>query len=196
MSQEVGVRARVWVEPKLGHGLPGGATVTRVLRWLGEAAGDRRELAKAPPSTRAPADKGVDRAQQAHQLLAEAQQQLADNMNTYQALMLLKGVSARWPDLPEAQRAKRTLRQYESQLNGKWRRDDVAEQRRFLIAEARGLDRYASGELPRQYLTQRANMAREAILLWKQVIADGQDDRAVAEARKRLPELKKIVDDT
>jgi hypothetical protein len=37
-------------------------------------------------------------------------------------------------------------------------------------------------------------MARAAINLWGQVILDGQDAKAVAEAKERLPELKKIVD--
>ncbi|MBC8355616.1 MAG: hypothetical protein H8E66_26860 [Planctomycetes bacterium] len=193
--QEVGVRTRVWVEPRLGHGLPGDATATQVLEWLGEAAAARRELAKTIPATRAPSDRGVDRADQARQLLAEAEQRIADNAETYEALMLMKGVLVRWPDLPEAERAKQTLLRYDAQPEGRWREGDAAEQRRFLIAQARGLDRYASGDLAKQYEPQRGGMARAAIQLWRQIIADGQDQKAVAEAKKRVPELAKIVDD-
>ena len=120
---------------------------------------------------------------------------IGDNTTTYEALMLMKGISVRWPDLPEAKRAKQALLRYDAQPNGRWREDDIAEQRRFLIARARGLDRYASGTLSKQYESQRADMARAAIQLWKQVIADGQDQKAVAEANARLPKLTKIVDE-
>lgn len=195
MLREVGVRARVWVEAGLGHGLPNGETATEVLTWLDEAATDRRKLAKTNPVTRAPADQGVDRAEQARQFFAAAENQIGDKTKTYDALMLMKGISVRWPDLPEAKRAKQSLLRYDAQPAGRWRDDDVAEQRRFLIARARGLDRYASGNLAKQYESQRADMAGAAIQLWKLVIADGQDQKAVAEANARLPELAKIVDD-
>ena len=108
--------------------------------------------------------------------------------------MLMKGISVRSPDLPEAKRATQALLQYDAQPDARWREDDVAEQRRFLIARGRGLDRYASGSLPKPYDAQRVGMARAALQLWEQVIADGQDQKAVAEANQRLPESKKIVD--
>ncbi|MDA1055117.1 MAG: hypothetical protein O3C40_32245 [Planctomycetota bacterium] len=192
--RDVGVRTRVWVEAGMGHALPDGATVPEVLAWLDEGTADRRELAKATPTTRAPADGGLDRAEQARQLLAEAQKLIGDEARTYDALMLMKGISVRWPDLPDAKRATQVLLRYDAQPGGRWREDDVAEQRRFLIAQARGLDRYASGPLPKQYEAQRSDMANAAIQLWEQVIADGQDPQAVAEAKERLPELKKLVD--
>lgn len=195
LLRDVGVRARVWVEAGLGHGLPGGGTVAEVLKWLDEAAAQRAALAKASPATRAPADQGLERTEHARQLLAEAELLLRDKTRTYDALMLMKGISVRWPDLPEAKRATQTLLRYDAQPDGQWRDDDIAEQRLFLIARARGLDRYASGTLSKQYEPQRADMARGAIQLWQQVIADGQDRQAVAEANQRLPELMKIAGD-
>jgi hypothetical protein len=108
--------------------------------------------------------------------------------------MLMKGITVRWPDLPQAKRATKTLLEYDAQADSRWREDDIAEQRRFLLARVRGLDGYASGPLAKQYEAQRVDMARAAINLWGQVILDGQDAKAVAEAKERLPELKKIVD--
>jgi len=195
MLRDVGVRARVWVEAKLGHGLPTAETAGEVLAWLNEAAAARLKLAKTTPSTRAPANEGLERAEQARQLFADAERLLGDPATIYDALMLMKGISVRWPDLPEAKRATQALLRYDAQPEGRWRDDDVAEQRRFLIARARGLDRYASGTLSKQYEPQRADMAGAAIQLWQQVIADGQDQEAVTEARRRLPELAKLVED-
>lgn len=195
MLQDVGVRTRVWVPAGLGHALPKADTITEVLEWLNQAAADRAKLVAAKPAARAPADQGLARAEQSRQMYAEAERLLEDKATTHEALMLMKGISVRWPDLTEARRATQTLLRYDAQPDGQWRDDDVAEQRLFLIARARGLDRYASGMLPKQYEPQRADMANAAIHFWKQVIADGQDEKAVAEANRRLPELAKIVGD-
>jgi hypothetical protein len=74
-----------------------------------------------------------------------------------------------------------------------WQVEDAAQQRRFLIARARGLTDYAIGPLPQQYQAQRAGLARSAIEHWEAIIADGQDEAAVAEGRQRLPELEKLA---
>ena len=194
MLQDVGVRTRWWVKTGMGHGLPDGATLVEVLKWLNESAAQRRELARVTPSTRAPVRKSVDRGGQARQLLAEAEKLVGDRASAYDGLMLMKGVSIRWPDLPEAKRATQTLLRYDAQPGGRWREDDIAEQHRFLLARARGLDRYACGALPKQYEPQRRDMARAALQLWMQVIDDGQDRVAVAEGKERLAELTKIAD--
>jgi hypothetical protein len=104
--------------------------------------------------------------------------------------MLMKGISVRWPDLPQARKATQVLLKYDAEPGGTWREDDIAEQRLFLVARARGLDRYASGPLAKQYESQRDNMTRAAIQLWQQVIDDGQDAEAVREAKERLQVLK------
>jgi hypothetical protein len=166
----------------------------QAIKWLNDGATDRSQLAKRSPTTRAAADASDNRADQARRLLADAEKLIVDKSRTYDALMLMKGITVRWPDLPQAKRATKTLLEYDAQADSRWREDDIAEQRRFLLARVRGLDSYASGPLAKQYEAQRVDMARAAINLWGQVILDGQDAKAVAEAKERLPELKKIVD--
>lgn len=192
--KDVGVRTRIWVQAGMGHSVPGDATVMQAIKWLNEGATDRSQLAKRSPTTRAAADASDNRADQARRLLADAEKLIVDKSRTYDALMLMKGITVRWPDLPQAKRATKTLLEYDAQADSRWREDDIAEQRRFLLARVRGLDGYASGPLAKQYEAQRVDMARAAINLWGQVILDGQDAKAVAEAKERLPELKKIVD--
>lgn len=44
------------------------------------------------------------------------------------------------------------------------------------------------------YAAQRPGMAKAAARLWERVVADGQDEAAVAEGKKRLEELQKVIE--
>src|SRR5262249_17389131 len=106
----------------------------------------------------------------------------------------LQGVSVRWSDLPTGAAAKKLLLEYESKSDRPWEEDDLAEQRRFLIAQAHALDAYASGPLSQQYLKMRPDMARAAIELYKQIQSDGPQTKSGKEAAVRIPELQKLVE--
>ena len=99
----------------------------------------------------------------------------------------------RWPDLPAADEAKKVLLDYQGRKDRPWEAEDIAEQRRFLIAQARALDAYASGKLPPQYIKERPGAAKQALALWQKVLADGVNVNACREAKKRIPELEKIA---
>ncbi len=83
--------------------------------------------------------------------------------------------------------------EYEAKKDKPWEAEDIAEQRRFLIAQARALDAYACGPLPAQYAKERPEAAKKALELWQQVAADGPDTPAGKEAQKRIPVLQKIA---
>ena len=193
MLSDVGVRTKVTVVEKLGHGIPDSKAFAEVLEWLDAGAADRRKLAQRHPASRIATDAAPTREQWAKSLLAEGQSRLKEPQTLYSGLMQLQGVMTRWPDLKTADDAKRILLDYDARAEHPWEADDIAEQRRFLIARARSLSDYASGELPPQYANQRKEMLEAAINLWMQVLQDGQDEKAVAEAEHRLPELKKLL---
>lgn len=193
LLRDVGVRTRWWVIPKLGHGLPSGDALVEVMKWLDEQADQRLSLAKTWPAIRIPGDEAPSREQYARQLFDEGKSRLANRKTLYSGLMLLHGVYARWPDLPQAEAAKKLLLEYDADRASGWQEEDIAMQRRFLIARARALDAYASGDLAKTYQAQRPAMARAAIELWQQVIADGQDKVAAAEGERRIPELEKLT---
>ncbi len=111
----------------------------------------------------------------------------------YAGLMLLKGVLERWPDLPAAKEAKKILLEHEERKDKPWEAEDIAEQRRFLIARARSLDAYASGDLPAQYAKERAGMLKKALELWQLIQKDSPDSPAGKEAGKRIPVLEKLL---
>jgi pimeloyl-ACP methyl ester carboxylesterase len=193
MLKEVGVSARVWVQPGLGHDIPSEKVLLEAIRWLDEQAPRRREEAKRHPASRMAGDVAVRREQQAGTLFAEAKKRLEKRGTLYSGLMQLQGIMQRWPDLPVGSEAKTILLEYDRRAERPWDDDDLAEQRRFLIAQARALDAYASGDLPPQYARERPAAARQAIQLWQKVLADGPDTAPGREAKKRIPALEKIA---
>ena len=58
--KEVGVRARLWGQAGLGHGIPGEKQLSEAVKWLDEGVGRRRELAKEYPATRTGRRRGTD----------------------------------------------------------------------------------------------------------------------------------------
>lgn len=195
MFSDMGLRTKVTVVPKLGHGIPDGKAFGPVLEWLDKGAADRRKLAVMHPASRMEGDRAPSRDEWAKGLLAEGQTRIKDRATIFSGLMQLQGVMTRWPDLPAADEAKQILLDHDNRKDKPWEADDIAEQRKFLIARARALDAYASGDLPEQYQKQRSSMLKAAIDLWEQVIEDGQDAKAIAEAKRRLPVLKKLTED-
>src|SRR5262249_1567647 len=112
-------------------------------------------------------------------LLKEGKDRLQDKKTLYSGLMQLKGCMERWPETAPAAEAKKLLLEYQDKPDKSWEKDDVAEQRLFLIATARGLSDYASGPLPKEYVKQRKEMAKKSVELWEDIIKDGQDAKAV-----------------
>jgi predicted esterase len=194
LLKEVGVRTRVWVVPKMGHSIPGGGTMQEVFQWVEEGRKQRQELAKKYPASRIAGSAAPSREEWAKLLFAEGKQRLQARETLYSGLMQLQGCMNRWVGLPVAAEARKLLLEYEAKPDKPWEEDDIAEQRRFLIASARSLDAYASGPLPEQYAKQRASMAKQALELWQMVVQDGPNTPAGQEGKKRIAELQKLVD--
>jgi pimeloyl-ACP methyl ester carboxylesterase len=193
MFGDIGIQTKVTVVPNLGHGIPDGKALAPVLDWLDKGVADRRKLAEKYPASRIDGDRAPSREEWAKELLAEGKSRIKDRTTVYSGLMQLQGVMTRWPDLATADEARQILLDYENRNDKPWEADDIAEQRKFLIARARAVDGYGSGDLPEQYLKQRPDMLNAAIALWEQVLADGQDAKAVAEAKRRIPVLTKML---
>lgn len=188
---EIGVRCRTWVVPKLGHGIPNSSVLEETLTWLEEDLPARRKLARDWPASSLA--EPLSREEWATALLAEGQKRMKDRKQVYWGLMQIKGVYTRWNDLPQGRAALKILTEAQNG-DAAWQKEDIAEQRRFLVARARAVDAYASGPLPKQYVRTKPNLVLAAIELWEQVIRDGQDSRAVAEGERRIPILKQMIE--
>lgn len=188
----VGVRTKVWTVAGMGHAVPQADQLAEAFAWLEEGVAARRRLATQWPAMRLSAEPPT-RDAWAKALLAEGKKRLQTPATLYSGLMQLQGLSVRWADLPAAEEAVQILTAYDDKTERPWEQDDLDEQRRFLLAEARGLDAYASGDLPKQYEAQRADMAAGALERWRTLLADDPQSPAGQEARKRIPALMKLA---
>jgi len=190
---EMGVRTKVWVTPKLGHGVPGGATLAEVFQWLEQGVPQRRALAKKYPAMHVFGSGAPTRGEQAKALLDEGKLRLQAKETTMSGLMLLLGTAIRWADLPPGVEAATIIKDYDARPVKPWDDEFNAEERKFTLARANGLANYATGPLPPQYANQREAMARAALELYTLLTKDGKDAKAAAAAQQRVPELQKVL---
>jgi len=188
---DVGVRGKVWAVPQMGHAIPDAQVLAEVLKWLDEGAGDRGRKARQWPAMRIGGSSIPSRTGWADLLFKEARTRLQRPATLYSGLMQLQGLATRWPDVPAAGAARKLLAEYDARPERPWEEDDLAEQRRFLVAEARALDRYGSSSFPPQYAKERPAVLAKAIELWQQVRDDRPDSPAGKEAAQRIPELER-----
>lgn len=190
---EVGVRTKVWTVPKMGHAIPPAAVLTEALKWLEEGLPERRRKAAERPAMRLTNDPPT-RAAWSQALLAEAKKQMLTPATLYAGLSQLQGVMARWSDLPAAAEATRILTECDAKPARPWEEDDIAEQRKFLVAEARGLGNYATGDLPQQYAAQRKSMAEGSLERWQLLFQDDPTSPIGKEARVWIPRLMELIE--
>ena len=189
----VGVRCRTWVAPKTGHAIPNADFFAEAIEWLEAALPARRKLARRWPASSL--KNAVSREDWAALLMKEGQKRMKRRDTFHSGLMQIKSVHVRWNDLPSAKQALVILSKAEQNPDQSWQADDVAEQRTFLIARARAVDAYGSGPLPKQYERQRESMLNAAVQLWGLVLQDAQDKPAVAEAKRRIPQLEALLNE-
>ena len=192
---DLGLRTKVWIEPNLGHGIPNATTLSNAIVWLEEDRPRRVALAKRHPASRANPTQTTSSKELAAALWDEGKNRLSDAKTTYSGLMLIKGVSDRWPDLATGKSARKLLEDYDAKSDRPWELDDIAEQRKTLIASAKSLSNYALKGVPANspYVKIRPDMAKKAINLWVQVIEDGPDSVAAKEGRKLLADLEPLT---
>ena len=195
MWKGIGVRTKVWVEAGHGHTMPPPATIADVLKWLDEDAPRRAAFAKKAPASRANPDGALTREEGAKAILDEAKQMLVNKATMHRGLMLLKGAAARWPDLATGKAALKLLQEYDAKKERPWEDDDIAEQRKQIAAEARGLGEYALNGIPAgsNYEKQKPDIAKRAIDLWGVLIADAPDSPLGKEGKKLVAELEPLA---
>lgn len=195
MWKQLGIRTRVWVQPKTGHALPSPGVASEAIAWLDEGAKVRAELAKKSPTTRAAPEAAPSRDVAAAALVKEGEALLKAPETLYRGLMLVKGVLDRWPDTAAGKTARKRLEEFEAMKDKPWEAEDVAELRKQFTAEARTLGDYALRGIPAgsPYEKQRPDMAKQAIELWKVLIADMPDSELAKEGLKKVTELEALT---
>lgn len=178
----IGVRSRTWTQPGLGHAIPGEKVLGEALTWMEDGAKARAALAKKHPASRFSV---TDRDRQAQALFDEGTVRMKEPKSFYAGLMQLKGVLDRWPDTAVGTKAKEVLLAEQEKPERPWEKDDLAEQRRFVGAQARALEAYAMGDLPAVYEKQRKAMLGRAVELYEQ-LGDAESKKRIEAIRKKL----------
>ncbi len=140
---DLGIRSKLWVVPKLGHGIPGPNVLGEALDW---AAGDlkrRQADAQKYPGLAAAPEEVPTPERSAARFVETAEAELRQPDRTWRGVALLQGVVARWGKTDAADRARKLL----EEIDGDARRSALlaeqagGEERQILLAQARGFER-------------------------------------------------------
>ncbi len=144
LLDDLGVRTRLWLVPKMGHALPPPEVLEVVHAWLEADLARRRQDVKERPGLAVAPDEVPTRKVQAERMLATAKAELVQPDRVYRGVALLLGLVARCDKTDAADQARKLLREVREDPR---RMDRLAEQggseeRRVLAAHARALDRF------------------------------------------------------
>jgi len=173
---DLGIRAKLWVAPKVGHGLPPDKVLAEVYAWLADDLKRRRDDARAHPGLALPAGDALTPDKVAARQVEDAEADLKKAGRTWRGVARLRAVLQRWPDTDAGDRARKLL---DEVLNDETRARAVLDEggrdeRELLTAQARALERF--GDLS------------GALKAWE-MLAKGQADtpagpKAAAEAKR------------
>jgi predicted esterase len=181
LFQDLGLRSRLWVVPKMGHEMPPGPVLAAAYSWLEEDLPRRRQRAKERPGLAVSPDKVLIDRVRAERLLEAAKTEMFQPDRVYRGTAMLVGLLARWSDTDAGDKARQLLKEIRDDPVRRRRltEQSAAEERRTLGARARALERF--GQL------------REARDTW-QVLAKSQAGRtAGAEAADEVKRLDALL---
>jgi predicted esterase len=108
--QEINIRSKLWVVPKMGHEVPPAAAIGEAYAWLAEDLKRRREDAKARPKLAVAADDTPTGPEQAQRMLDAGAADLKNPARTFRGVELLRGVAQRWTKTDSGKQAQLLLK--------------------------------------------------------------------------------------
>jgi pimeloyl-ACP methyl ester carboxylesterase len=175
--QELEVRARLWVVPKLGHGIPSGDVLTKVHLWLADDLKRRRADVKSRPTLALGSDQALTGEEMGAKLLQAAEAELKVPERTWRGVALLQGVVARWGKTKAAIAARKRLEELlaDPQIEKRIADQGADEEQKGLIAQAKAMERFG-----------QPAKALDAWRLLAKLHPDTPAGKKAAEAIKRL----------
>jgi hypothetical protein len=176
--EEIGIRSKLWVVPKLGHAIPPASVVSEVHAWLAEDLKRRREDAKARPKLAVAHDDTPSAAEQATRLIDVAGADLKDPARTWRGVALLQGVAQRWPKSQGANQARAMLQKVsdDETLLLRIEKQGTADEVKSLSAQAKALERF--GAIPK------------AIEAWELLAKNYEGTPVAATAQENIKRLR------
>jgi predicted esterase len=108
--EEIGVRSKCWVVPKMGHAIPSPAVISEAHAWLAADLKRRRDDAKARPKLTVSADDTPNGSEQARRLFKTAGDDLMNKARTWRGVALLQGTVQRWGTTASGKQAQGMLK--------------------------------------------------------------------------------------
>ena len=142
--QEIGVRSKLWVVPKMGHAVPSGEVMTEIHAWVAADQKRRRDDAKARPYLAVAADDTPSAAEQAQRYVDGAVDEIKQPARTWRGVALLQGVTQRWGSTESAKEARVLLKEV---LNNEKLVERISDQGaddevKSVSAQAKALERF------------------------------------------------------
>ncbi len=147
--QEIGVRSKLWVVPKMGHAIPSGEVMAEVYAWVAEDLQRRRDDVKARPKLAVGPDDAPSGAEQAKRLLDTAAADLKQPARTWRGIALLQGVTQRWPKSAAAGEARALLKEVlkDEKLVERISDQGAEDEVKSISAQAKAMERF--GNVPK-----------------------------------------------
>jgi predicted esterase len=148
LLEDLGVRSRLWVVPKMGHEMPPADVLASAYAWLESDLERRRQDVKERPGLAVSADEVPTRKVQAERMLAAARADIVQPDHLYRGVALLLGLVARWDKTAAADQARELLREVRDDPRRLERlaAQGGGEERQVLAAHARALDRFGQAQ--------------------------------------------------
>jgi dienelactone hydrolase len=142
--QEINIRSKLWVVPKLGHAVPSEAVIDDVHAWLAEDLKRRQDERKARPKLAVAADDTPSGKEQAKRFVESAQDDLKDPVRTWRGVALLQGVTQRWGGTAESKRAQTMLKQVldDESLLQRIDKQGSEDEVKSITAQAKAMERF------------------------------------------------------
>jgi len=177
---ELGIRSKLWVVPKLGHGIPGQTTLDEVVKWLQSDVERRKTDVKNRPKLSVPPDNGLAPSDLAQRMLEAGEESLKKDETVWSGVALLQGVNSRWPKTEAGGKAEKQLK---ALLN---------DARKVQLIEDQGGKEERAGLKAQATALERFNQLTGAIQAWQTLAEDypnTPDGRKAADEVKRLTNL-------
>jgi hypothetical protein len=175
--QEMKVRSKLWVVPKLGHGIPSGDVLSNVQAWLAKDLKRRQADAAAHPALALAPDQAPGPEDLAARFLEAGEAELKDPERTWRGVALLQAVISRWGKTKAAAQARKRIGELlaDPQIEKRIADQGGEEEQTGLLAQARALERFGNSA-----------KALEAWRLLAKLHPDTPAGKKAAEAVKRL----------
>lgn len=176
--QELGIRSKLWVVPKMGHEIPPSSVVKEVHAWLAEDLKRRREDAKARPKLAVKSDDTPGAAEQAKRLVDAARDDFKVPARTWRGIALLQGVVQRWPKSDAARDAQGLLK------------EALADDKRLVLVEAQGTEDEVKSISAQAKALERFGNVPKAIEAWELLAKSYEGTPIAVKAKENVKRLR------